>query len=227
LGLRRRVNLIATISMVAIGVALMVAILVVEGVRSQPRTWAILAVVAAVVACGVVVSVRSLSDVDREVLDQAQRRVVAPPPLAHGDAVIDLDLDPEPEVVGFVDLDAVRVPLRPGPIWSRRLVDRPDLRAITSDRSGLNVPAWLLEGRPRVIDAYEVVTIRWSTIERFRVRADGHGPSTYDITCTPAAGLPTRFRVRRQEVTDEVALLDHVRTVGRITVELEDSIASG
>jgi hypothetical protein len=226
--LRRRTNLIATAAAVVIGAALMVGILLVEGVRFDARTWAILLVVAAVVVLGIVVSVRSLSDVDRQVLDEAERRRIEPPGLdplegTGGGDVIDLDADPALDVV---DLDAVRVPLRPGPIWSRRLVERPDLRWIAGDRTGLDVPAWLLDRRPRTIDPYDLITIRWSTIERFRVRAESDGPNIYDITCGPTPGMPTRWRIRRHEITDEVTLLDHARTVGRITIELEDSISS-
>jgi hypothetical protein len=223
--LRLRPSQVAIVVAMATCVALLVGVLGAGGVAFDLRTWAILVVFALVAVTGVAVAIRSSSDVDRALVELAdlptepQGRAAAD----GDDEVIDLDSDPALDVV---DLDAVRVELRPDVLWRQRLAGRPDLLWIVGDRFGLVVPAWLIEHRPRVIDASELVTIRWPSIERFRVRAARGGPSTYDITCRAAPGGPTRWLVRRHEIGDEVTLLDHVRTVGRITVELEDSISS-
>ena len=92
--------------------------------------------------------------------------------------------------------------------------------------TGLDVPGWLVEGRSRVIERTDRVLIPWRSVERFRVRAGDDGPDVYDITAGPDVAGVRRWRVRRAEITDEMGLLDHVRRVGRITIELEDSIRS-
>ena len=69
--------------------------------------------------------------------------------------------------------------------------------------------------------------IKASRSRRFSLSStESDGPDVYDITARPDAPLPHRWRVRRHEISDEIELLDHVRRVGRITIELEDSIRS-
>jgi hypothetical protein len=70
------------------------------------------------------------------------------------------------------------------------------------------------------------VEIPWASVARFRVRAESDGPDVYDITAVPGAPGPDRWRIRRAEIADEIELLDHIRRIGRITIELEDSIRS-
>ena len=239
-GLRRRSNAIATAAMVAIAAGLLMLVLLVEGVRPQPLTWLAVALVAVVVVTGLVLAVRSLTADDRASLELGQRRVL--PPLPDEDDVgapdegdedrsgadvthIDLD-DIDLDEIDLIRGPVVRVALRPGPLMRRRLADRPDALELVADRDALDVPGWLLVGRSRMIDRADRVLIPWTAVERFRVVADSDGPDIYDITARPEAGAPDRWRIRRHEIADEVAVLDHARRIGRITIVLEDSIRS-
>jgi hypothetical protein len=245
--LRRRANVIATGAMVAIAVALMVLVLVVDGVRPEPLTWVILAIVAVVVVAGLVLAIRALTPGERATLEAAERRVIEPPdpdePIADLDLQIDLvdrvvvdPMAPIPDDQAVLAADAseidltqgptVRVVLHPGPITRRRLTGRPDALVIVADAEALDVPGWIVERRSRMIERADRVVIPWASIERFRVRAERDGPDIYDITAHADAPPPGRWRIRRNEIADEIALLDHVRRVGRITIELEDSIRS-
>lgn len=211
-GLRRRrwADLLATVSMVAIALVVVVLVLTAGGERRDASMWAVVAIGGLIIVLGIVASARALT-ADGHELDPLPGRGPEPEP------IVDLDV---------IDVDAVQVGLRPGPIWRRRLADRPDLLWIVADRDGLHVPGWLVERRSRMIEGTDRVTIPWGAIERFRVRADGDTGGTYDITRRPDGGSPARWLVRRREITDEVVLLDHARTAGRITIELEDSIRS-
>lgn len=120
----------------------------------------------------------------------------------------------------------VRVVLHPGPVTRRRLDGRPDALVVVADADALDVPGWIIEDRSRVIERTDRVVIPWTSIERFRVRVEPGGTQVYDITARPDAPPPRQWRVRRDEIVDELALLDHVRRVGRVTIELEDSIRS-
>ena len=222
-GLRRRAGLVSLLVVLAIAGVLGVAIVVIEGVRPEPWAWVVIGIVGAVLAVAIVVGVRSFSAEDRTALAASKRQVLEPHDVADPFG-IDADID-------LVDIDltrgpVVRIELHPGPLMRRRLVDRPDALELVADGDGLDVPGWLVEGRSRVIERADRVEIPWSSVARFRVRADRDGPDFYDITAKPDAGGPGRWRVRRAEIDDEVGLLDHIRRVGRITIELEDSIRS-
>jgi hypothetical protein len=251
-GLGRRTNLVATAAMVVVAVGLLTVVLLIEGVRSEPATWAVLGLVGLIVVTGLFLAVRAITADDRAALPPTSRPILEPRsdvgPVAGehaADAGPDLDLtladavDPLAPVpadqavldAGESSLDltrgpAVRVVLHPGPITRRRLAGRPDALVVTADADGLDVPAWIVEGRSRLIERADRVLIPWASIERFRVRATSDGPDVYDITARPDAPAPRRWRVRRDEITDELTLLDHVRRVGRVTIELEDSIRS-
>ena len=245
--LRRRTNAIAIVAMTAIAAGLMVLVLLVQGVRPSATTWVVLAAVAAVVVTGIVVALRSLTQADHAVLADAERRVLDPLP---GPGVVDLDLTAaehadarhgpdrpeldadavvlEADAASGIDLThepVVRIMLHPGPIMRRRLAERPDALLVVADRDALDVPGWIVERRSRLIERTDRVVVPWTAIARFRVRAESDGPDVYDITAAPGTS-PPGWRIRRNEIDDEIALLDHVRRVGRITIELEDSIRS-
>lgn len=244
--LRRRVNIIATIVMAALAVGVLVIVLLVEGMRPEPRTWAIVGAAAAVVVAGVVLALRTFTAEDRATIERSERRVLEPPPVPLVEAdVLDLDLadrvlvdplapvpaDQEVLAADASDLDlslgpTVRVVLHPGPVTRRRLAGRPDALVVLADAEALDVPGWIVDRRSRMIERADRVRIPWRSIERFRVRADSDGPDVYDITVRPDAPPPRRWRIRRNEIADEITLLDHVRRIGRITIELEDSIRS-
>lgn len=213
---RRWANLLATASMVVIALVVMALVLSADSSRRNGATWAVVVIGGLVVVLGIVASVRALRSNGEDDLDALPRRAPTPRHVVDID-LVDLDV---------IDVDAVQVELRPGPIWRRRLADRPDLIWIVADRDGLHVPGWLVERRSRMIEATDRVTIPWGAIERFRVRPDGETGGTYDITRRSDGGSPARWLIRRREITDEVVLLDHARRLGRVTIELEDSIRS-
>lgn len=214
---RRGADVIATAAMVAAGVALLAVVLVGDGIGSSAVTWSVLGALAIVLAgLGTVVVLRA-----RRGRAHAGPDVGAP----SAEPVIDLDeIDLDALDLDALDRSRIEVRLHPGPLWRRRLAERPDALVVVADAVALDVPGWIVEGRSRTIDRADRVVIPWGAIERFRVRAGS--PGTYDITARPDAGPPGRWRVRRDEIGDEVALLDHVRRIGRITIELEDSISS-
>ena len=215
---RRWANLLATAAMVVIALVVMVLVLSTDSSRRDGSTWAVVVIGGLVVVLGIVASVRALR-IDGADPSAPPGRARPPDPVGGIDLIDLIDLD-------VVDVDAVPVALRPGPIWRRRLVDRPDLLWIVADRDGLHVPGWLIEQRSRMIEGTDRVTIPWDAIARLRVRPDGETGGTYDITRRSDGGSPARWVIRRREVTDEVALLDHARRIGRVTIELEDSIRS-
>jgi hypothetical protein len=245
--LRRRANAVAMVAMVGLAVGLLVLVLLVEGVRPEPLTWAVLGVVVIVVIAGLVLAQRAVSVDDRATIERSRRRVLEPPsePSLEPDLLLDLDLTdrelidplaPVPEDQEVLDADAsdidltrgpsIRVVLHPGPITRRRLAGRPDALVVVADAEALDVPGWVVDRRSRMIERADRVRIPWASIERFRVRAESDGPDIYDITARSDAPPPRRWRIRRNEIADEVTLLDHVRRIGRITIELEDSIRS-
>lgn len=240
--LRRRST---TVAAVAIAVALMVIVLLVQGMRPQPMIWAVLGVVALAVVAGIVCAIRTVGHDERAALDPAERPVIelADPVEPIADLDIDLTvpaladpLAPIPDDQSVLDADAsdldltsgptVRVVLHPGPVTRRRLAGRPDALVVVADAETLDVPGWIVDRRSRMIERADRVRIPWRSIERFRVRAEREGPDVYDITVRADALHPRGWRIRRNEIADEIALLDHIRRIGRITIELEDSIRS-
>ena len=153
---------------------------------------------------------RSISPEERDLIERSQRRIL--PPLA-----VPPDADRSP----------VRVALMPGRLASRRLGDRPDLRWLEADADGLTVPAWVIDGRPRTIGLRDTVTVAWGDIARWRVRTDSDGPDTHELRTHRSwcSGRSTKrwptLRIRRREVEDESALLDAVRSLGQLPVEVE------
>jgi hypothetical protein len=217
-------------------------------------TWAVVGtvLVAVVVLVGLVLAVRAArtqtrggsapaapradrpgSGVDRDQRDLGVRALAVDLDLGRHDAD---PLAPIPDDQAVLDADAgaidltrgptVRVVLHPGPVTRRRLAGRPDALVVVADAEALDVPGWIVEDRSRTIDRMDRVVIPWGSIERFRVRAQRDGPGVYDITGRAGAPPPQRWRVRRDEIANEIELLDHVRRIGRITIELEDSIRS-
>jgi len=207
--LRRRVNTVAFVVFVGLGFLFLVGVSVVEGMRPRPMTWLVLGA-AVVLAGGVVVLIlRTLSPADRATIERAEHRSL--PPLPPPDAA-----------------PVLRVELHPGFLWRRRLDDRhrewPDGRTLIADGSGLTIPGWLFHQPPRDLDRFAAQHLAWANITSFRVQADSDGPDVYAIEVTSGAARPARWRVRRREVTDEIALLDHVRSVGSLTIDLEASV---
>jgi hypothetical protein len=203
--LRRRTNAIAIVAMTAIAAALMVLVLLVQGVRPSVTTWAVLAAVAAVVIAGIVVALRSLTQADRAVLADAERRVLDPIP---DPGVVDLDLTAaehehrrdgidedaivlEADAASGIDLThepVVRVVLHPGPIMRRRLAERPDALVVVADRDALDVPGWIVEGRSRVIERTDRVVVPWPS------NGSGCGPSATALTSMTSPPHPARRR---------------------------------
>lgn len=207
--LRRRAHAVTTGACLAFGAVALLVGVTIEGARFRATVWAVVAAMVASAGIGVAWFVRSLSSEDRRVLAAARRRVLEPlPPPAQ---------DPAPGLL---------VELRPGVVWRRRLTGRPEAWRIGGDARELLVPGWLLVVPPRGRDRADPVRIPWAQITRFRVRAESDGPDVYDIEGRGGDGAPSRWQVRRHEITDEVALLDYVRSVGQVTVELEDSIVA-
>jgi len=239
-----RTSVVAITAAAAVAVAVLTVVLV-EAVRTGSRSWAIASGAAMVVVVAVALAIRAAAPAARSADEGAS---ATPEPVAPTgpDDEIDIEIDltapaavdplaPVPDdATVLADADAgefelaegptVRVVLHPGPVTRRRLAGRPDALVVTADAERLDVPAWIVEGRSRLIERTDRVLIPWRSIERFRVRAQRDGPGVYDITARPDVPPPVRWRIRRDEITDELALLDHARRVGRVTIELEDSI---
>lgn len=205
-GLRLRLTAVST----AGGLLVLLGLAVVMGLAGRVRVdGSVLAgvlAVAGVLAAVTVVGLQTLTPHDRYLVRESRRRTLGP-------------LDPtgrEP---------VVAVALQPGPVNRYRLRDAsPGLRWLTADADGLRVPGWLLEGRPPGLAPTDVALLPWHAVRRWRVRADSEGPDLWVVDCVRAPGAPGRWRVRRPEITDEVAVLDFARAFGRVTVELETSV---
>jgi len=209
----RRSDRTGTVAMVAVG-ALLAVVVLVDGDR-LPSAWGLSAVA---LAAGAIVLVAMTVVVLRRRSSRTAGPVAPDVDATRAD-------DPLP-AWDFIDADATWIALEPRPLWARRLVDHPDALWLTADRDGLSVPAWLLEGRPRVIDSFERVLVPWTAIDRFRVRPRDDQPARYEITTRVERGTTRVWRVRRAELVEEVRLLDHVRTAGGVTIELGDTIRS-
>ena len=209
--LRRRAATWTTLAMVAVALVLLSVIALFEGIRPSAATWLVVGAVVLACVAVVVVGVRRLDPDDRATLEAGHRRVLEP--------LVD------PGRRERLDVARLDVELRPGPIRRRRLADRPDRRRLSGDAVGLHVPVWLLEAPPRGLDRFGLVTIRWADVEHFRVTASSDSPDTYDVTVRPDRGRPSRWRIRRNEIVDEVAVLDFVRTTGGLAVHLEANVA--
>lgn len=209
--LARSAGRVTTAVMLGFFGAVVVVMLSLEGAGFGAPVWIGLVLGEVAVAAGSARWYRRLSPDDRSTLRAASRRVIEPVAVA-GRA------------------DPIAVPLRPGPIRRRRLRHRPDLLMIRADREGLEVPTWLLDSPAPQMRRQEWVRLAWADIERWRVTTDSEGPDTYELTmATGWAVAPTtrwraRVRIRRDEILDEVALLDHVRSVGAHPIELEASV---
>jgi len=218
--LARRASVAITVTMGCAAVVLMIVVLHLEGVRFSAPTWLTLAAIAGVVSAVMAWLVRTISPEERAILRAAQRRTLPP-------------LDPRPAT------GSLQVRLQPGPIWRRRIEARseaggpahrssvPDVGGplfLEADQSGLSLPNWLVEGREKRVAPYDRTVVRWDAVTRFRVRSDSDGPDLFEITAADADGSRALVRVRRREITDEIALLDYVRSVGQTPVDLEASI---
>ncbi|WP_258725472.1 hypothetical protein [Cellulomonas sp. NS3] len=210
-GLRVRASAISTARGLLVLLGTGVGLVLASRARVDGSVVTVVLVVAAALVAVVLVGLQSMTPYDRQLLRDTRRRTLAP-------------LDPTgrtPELT---------VALRPGPINRRRLRDAPpDLRSLTADLHGLRVPGWLIEGRPAGLRPADVVHVPWRAVRRWRVRADSEGPDVWVIDCAPTPGAPgtgtrARWRVRRPEITDEVAVLDFARAFGQVTVELEASV---
>lgn len=153
---------------------------------------------------------RTISPDERDLIERSQRQIL--PALA-----LQSDSDRSP----------VRVPLAPGWLAARRLGDRPDLCWLIADERGFTVPAWVIDGRPRVIGLHDTVTVAWTDIRRWRLRTDSDGPDTHELWTAhpwfsgPVAKRWPTLRIRRRDVQDEPSLLHAVRTLGQLPVEVE------
>jgi len=198
--LRRRVDRVINVGLVAIVLGLILVILAIEGVRLSILPWAVaLGVLAALVAF-VVWLARRFTPAERAEVQASQRRFLRP-----------LAADGGPDVV--------RVPLRRG-WWHRRSID-PALLMLVADDAGMQVPRALFE-RPRPTGD-PVVAVPWPLIARWRVQSDSDGPDVYVLDLAEASLGRERCEINRQWITDEVALLDRARRAG-LTIELETSI---
>lgn len=205
-GLRARSSAISTAGVLLVLLVTAACFVLASRARVDGSVVTVAFVTAAALVAVVLVGLQSMTPDDRQLLRDARRRTLAP-----------LDATGRtPELA---------VALRPGPIDRRRLRDAPPgLTSLTADAYGLSVPGWLVEGRPAGLRPTGVVRVPWHAVRRWRVRADSEGPDLWVIDCAPAPGAPARWRVRRPEITDEVAVLDFARAFGRVTVELETSI---
>lgn len=146
------------------------------------------------------------SAADRLELREASNRPL--PPLAPVDGALEIDLEPG---------------------WSARDTTN---RQIVLDADGLHVPVWTINMAPRSLEkrGQPVVSVRWADIDRWRVRSDTDGPDLYEITtrnpwfATHKPRWPN-LRIERRVITDEIALLDGIRSIGQISIELETSLS--
>ncbi len=217
---RLRVDLFALFSMVVVAVVLVAVVVSDDGSVRNESTWPLLGLVAVIV---LLASMAAVVLIRRRPTVEAAPEPLGTRPAADDDSTISGAPPPAWEVI---DADARWIELHPSPLWSRRLAEHPDALWLMADKEQMNVPGWLLEGRPRTIDKLARVAIFWSDIERLRVVAGTEAPDTYEITRRTRT-TPQIWRVRRREIHDELTLLDHARSVGRVTIELEDSISSG
>ncbi|MFS0702440.1 hypothetical protein AB6N24_20895 [Cellulomonas sp. 179-A 4D5 NHS] len=205
-GLRVRSSAISTAGVLLVLLGVAVGLVLASRARVDGSVVTVVLVIAGALVAVVLVGLQSLTPHDRQLLRDRRRRTLAPLDAAGR----------TPELA---------VALRPGPINRRRLRDAPPgLTSLTADVHGLGVPGWLVEARPAGIRPTDVVRVPWHAVRRWRVRADSEGPDLWVIDCVPAPGTPARWRVRRPEITDEVAVLDFARAFGQVTVELETSI---
>lgn len=205
-GLRVRVSAISTAGLLLVLLVAAVVLVLASRARVDGSLATAVLVAAAGLAAVVLVGRQSMTPHERQLLRDARRRTLAP-------------LDPTGRA------PRLAVALRPGPVNRRRLRDSgPDLTRLTADAEGMCVPGWLLEGRPAGLRPTDVVRVPWRAVRRWRVQAESEGPDVWVIDCVPAPGAPGRWRVRRPEVTDEVAVLDFARALGQVTVELEASV---
>jgi len=203
--IRRRVTVVVTVAFLGLGLLFLAGVAVLEGVRLDLVTWLVIVGIAAIGVGAIPLVLRTLSTADRAIIEQAERRRLPPLPCATG-------------------APSLLVALHPGFLWRRRLEDRPDLLVLEADSNGMRVPGWLFLGPTPGVDRFAVHHLPWSDITRFQVQADSDGPDVYTIEVVSQTGYSTCWRVLRRPVTDEIALLDQVRSVGALTVELEASV---
>lgn len=200
--LQRRGSRIVTLTMLAIALVAIVLISTLEGARFDGITWFVLLVTAATFLGTARITYLRLSPDDRETLRLASHRVLDPLPPA----------------------DAVEIRLAPGKRQRRRMTpDSPSSIAVTAE--GLAVPGWVLHVPPRRVGPDEIIHLPWSDVTKFRVCNDSDGPDLYHVTVRADGGRDPVWRVRRHEVTDEIALLDAVRAVGQQAIDLEADVA--
>lgn len=205
-GLRARTSAISTAGGLLVLLGAAVGLVLASHARVDGSVVSVVLAFAAALAAVVLVGLQSLTPEDRRLLRDARRRTLAP-------------LDPAGRAPWLA------VALRPGPVNRRRLRDAPpELASLRADAHGLVVPGWLVEGRPVGLRPTDVVRVPWHAVRRWRVRVESEGPDLWVIDCVAAPGAPARWRVRRQEVTDEVAVLDFARAFGQVAVELETSV---
>lgn len=205
-GLRVRVCALSLAGGLLVLLGAAVALVLASRARVDGSAATAALVAAATLGAVVLAGRQSLTPDERQLIRDTRRRTLAP-------------LDPAGRT------PQLTVALRPGPINRRRLRDTsPDLMCLTADAHGLRVPAWLLERRPAGLRVTDVVSVPWPAVRRWRVQADSDGPDVWVIDCAPAPAGRGWWRVRRQEITDEVAVLDFARAFGQVTVELETSV---
>jgi hypothetical protein len=176
-----------------------------------------------VIGCLVVIAVsitlnrfvhHSMSPADRSLMTSSQRRQLEPLP------------SPDPGTER-------RILLTPG---RKRPKNRPadDQRHIVITAAGITMPIWILVWAPRRLerDAQATLSLHWGDIEQWHVRSDSDGYDTYDIETSRPWFDTTHdrwpaIRVHRTFITDEVALLDAVRSYGTLRIQLETSLSSG
>lgn len=236
--LRVRLELLSAAGGALVVLGALAGMVLLSGIRLAGSWWALIAVVAGALAVGVVLGRRALTPEDRAVVEDSRRRVLPPidaQPVVLTDVPIDLPAgragDRPPGATTAAPPfgpDPLVVSVRPGPVNRRRLAGAPpESSVLVADQDALRFPAWLLERRPPGLAAVDVVVVRWDTIRRWRVRDQSDGPDVWALECTRSVGSSGRWLVRRGEVVDEVAVLDHARAVGRVTVELEASVRRG
>lgn len=201
--LRRRISALMFLVAVAGGALFIAVITLLSGARWSGGGWIGVTALVAFAVVAVKLTARWMSPSDRAAIDAAQRRVLAPLPRPPGRA-------------------AVTVALRPGWVQRRHLAAMPDDVAaaasrIVVDERALSVPGWLVDPGRHAGD--DLVEVEWSSVERWRVRAESDGPDLHELT---VAG--ERLTISRLEIVDEVALLDAARSFGAMAIDLEASL---